>query len=32
MNVITLNRGDEAVRVDEAHDQFGDLPSTRRYR
>ena len=25
MNAITLDRGDEAVRIDEAHDQFGDL-------
>src|SRR6266536_1709924 len=25
MNTITLDRGDEAVRIDEAHDQFGDL-------
>ena len=25
MNAITLDRGDEAVRIDEAHDQFGHL-------
>ena len=25
MNAITLDRGDEAVRIDEAHNQFGDL-------
>jgi hypothetical protein len=25
MNAITLDRGDEAVRIDETHDQFGDL-------
>ncbi len=25
MNAITLDRGDEAVRIDEAHDKFGDL-------
>ncbi|HEX8009054.1 MAG TPA: hypothetical protein VF482_21805 [Trebonia sp.] len=25
MNAITLDRSDEAVRINEAHDQFGDL-------
>src|SRR5579859_3322605 len=25
MNAITLDHSDEAVRIDEAHDQFGDL-------
>src|SRR5690348_1555775 len=25
MSAVTLDRADEAVRIDEAHDQFGDL-------